>query len=172
MADDLAFDAAGAQQVFSGEHVVLSAQQAADLAERTEGWPAGLYLAAVVAKRGGEVAVVAGDDRYFSDYLYSESLARQPEDIQRFLCRTAVLEQLCGPLCDTVLQSSSSAEDLRRLEASNLFLVPLDRRRGGTATTRCTGSSCSANFVGPRRTSSRSCTYGRLIGSSPTGPLN
>ncbi len=130
VADDLAFDAAGAQQVFAGEHVVLSAQQAADLAERTEGWPAGLYLAAVVAKeRGGEVAVVAGDDRYFSDYLYSESLARQPEDIQRFLCRTAVLEQLCGPLCDTVLQSSSSAENLCRIEASNLFLVPLDRRR-------------------------------------------
>ncbi len=130
VADDLAFDAAGAQQIFSGEHVVISAQQAADLAERTEGWPAGLYLAAVVAKeRGDEAAVVAGDDRYFSDYLYSESLARQPEDIQRFLCRTAVLEQLCGPLCDTVLQSSGSAENLRRIEASNLFLVPLDRRR-------------------------------------------
>ena len=130
VADDLAFDAAGAQQVFSGENVVLSPEQAADVAERTEGWPAGLYLAAVVAKeRGGEVAVVTGDDRYFSDYLYSESLARQPEDIQRFLRRTAVLEQLCGPLCDAVLESSGSAEYLRRVEASNLFLVPLDRRR-------------------------------------------
>ena len=100
------------------------------MAARTEGWPAGLYLAAVVAKeRGGEVAVVTGDDRYFSDYLNSESLARQPEDIQRFLRRTAVLEQLCGPLCDAVLQSSGSAEYLRRVEAATLFLVPLDRRR-------------------------------------------
>ncbi len=126
---DLALDAAAAHQVFSAERVVISPEQAADLAERTEGWPAGLYLAAVVAKeRGGEIAVVAGDDRYFSDYLYREALGRQPEDIQRFLRRTAVLEQLCGPLCDTVLQSSSSAEDLRRIEASNLFLVPLDRR--------------------------------------------
>ena len=130
VAGDLALDAAGAHQIFSGEHVLLSPEQAAEMAERTEGWPAGLYLAAVVAKeRGGEVAVVAGDDRYFSDYLNHESLARQPEDIQRFLRRTAVLEQLCGPLCDAVLQSSGSAEYLRRVEASSLFLVPLDRRR-------------------------------------------
>ncbi len=130
VAGDLALDAAGAQRVFSGENVVLSPEQAAEMAARTEGWPAGLYLAAVVAKeRGGEVAVVTGDDRYFSDYLNSESLARQPEDIQRFLRRTAVLEQLSGPLCDAVLQSSGSAEYLRRVEASNLFLVPLDRRR-------------------------------------------
>ncbi len=130
VAGDLVFDAAGAQRVFSAENVVLSPEQAAEMAARTEGWPAGLYLAAVVAKeRGGEVAVVTGDDRYFSDYLNSESLARQPEDIQRFLRRTAVLEQLSGPLCDAVLQSSGSAEYLRRVEASNLFLVPLDRRR-------------------------------------------
>ena len=74
-------------------------------------------------------AASAGDDRYFSDYLYHESLARQPEDIQRFLRRTAVLDQLCGPLCDAVLQSSGSAGTCARLEASNLFLVPLDRRR-------------------------------------------
>ena len=130
VAGDLALDAAGAHYIFSGQNVLLSPQQAADLAERTEGWPAGLYLAAVVAKeRGGEVSVVAGNDRYFADYLYHESLVRQPEDIQHFLRRTAVLEQLSGPLCDAVLQSSSSAEDLRRVEASSLFLVPLDRRR-------------------------------------------
>ena len=130
VAGDLAFDAAGAHRIFSGENVVISPEQAADVAAHTEGWPAGLYLAAVVAKeRGGEVAVVTGDDRYFSDYLNSESLARQPEDVQRFLRRTAVLEQLCGPLCDAVLGSSDAGEYLRQVEASNLFLVALDRRR-------------------------------------------
>ena len=130
VATDLALDAAGARQIFSAEQVGLSPEQAAAVAERTEGWPVGLYLAAMVAREGhGLAGAVSGDDRYVADYLYHESLARLPEEVQQFLRRTAVLDQLSGPLCDAVLESSGSADQLRRLEASSLFVVALDRRR-------------------------------------------
>ena len=72
---------------------------------------------------------VSGDDRYVADYLYRESLSQLSEDAQRFLRRTAVLDQLCGPLCDALLMESGGQERLRHLEASNAFLIPLDRRR-------------------------------------------
>ena len=72
---------------------------------------------------------VSGDDRYVADYLYRESLMQLPESLQRFLRRTAVLDQLCAPLCDAVLGESGAQQRLRGLEASNLFLIPLDRRR-------------------------------------------
>jgi LuxR family maltose regulon positive regulatory protein len=72
---------------------------------------------------------VSGDDRYVADYLYRESLMLLPKKMQRFLRRTAILDQLCAPLCDAVLGESGGQERLRALEASNAFLVPLDRRR-------------------------------------------
>jgi LuxR family maltose regulon positive regulatory protein len=129
-AGDLTLDAAGAQQIFADAQVSLSPELAASVTERTEGWPAGLYLAAVIAKDShGHAPEVAGDDRYVADYLYRETLSQQPADMQRFLRRTAVLDQLSGPLCDAVLESSGAAGQLRRLEAASLFLVPLDRRR-------------------------------------------
>jgi LuxR family transcriptional regulator, maltose regulon positive regulatory protein len=129
-ADDLTLDAAGAQQIFANAQVSLSQEQAASVTERTEGWPAGLYFAAVIAKDShGQAPEVAGDDRYVADYLYRETLTQQPEDMQRFLRRTAVLDQLSGPLCDAVLESSGAAGQLRGLEAASLFLIPLDRRR-------------------------------------------
>lgn len=129
-AGDLALDAAGVQQIFSDAKVSLSAESAAAITERTEGWPVGVHLAAVIAKEGrGRARAVTGDDRYVADYLYREALIRQPEDVRQFLRRTAVLDQLGGPLCDAVLGSSDAAAQLRRLEASGLFLIPLDRRR-------------------------------------------
>ena len=130
MASDLALDAAGAEQIFSAAHVSLTRELAAAVTERTEGWPAGLYLAAVIANdSNGEALMVSGDDRYVADYLYRESLIRLPESVQRFLRRTAVLDQLCAPLCDALLGESGAQERLRGLEASSLFLIPLDRRR-------------------------------------------
>jgi LuxR family maltose regulon positive regulatory protein len=129
-AGDLALDADGARQVFDRARVSVTAEQAAAVTERTEGWPAGLYLAALIAKEGhGQDWSVTGEDRYVADYLYREALSRQPEDVQRFLCRTAVLDQLCGPLCDAVLGTSGAAGRLRDLEAASLFVIPLDRRR-------------------------------------------
>ena len=72
---------------------------------------------------------VSGDDRYVADYLYRESLSQQDAATQRFLRRTAVLDHLHGPLCDAVLDDSSGQERLQALEASNSFLIPLDRKR-------------------------------------------
>ncbi len=127
---DLAVDAAGAQQIFSAANVDLTPDLAAVVTDRTEGWPVGLYLAALIASRtDGEVVSVSGDDRYVADYLYRESLMHLSEDVQRFLRRTAILDQMCGSLCDSLLETSNAEELLRGLEASNLFLIPLDRRR-------------------------------------------
>ena len=98
--------------------------------KRTEGWPVGLYLAAVIARRNhGEAPAITGDDPYVADYLYREAMAQQSQDRQRFVCRTAVLDQLCGPLCDAVLGSSGAGGELRGLEATSLFVISLDRRR-------------------------------------------
>jgi LuxR family maltose regulon positive regulatory protein len=127
---DLALDSAGAEQIFAGAHVALTKEQATAVTERTEGWPVGLYLAALVAgDDSGMAATISGDDRYVSDYLYRESLSQLPESDQRFLRRTAVLDQLCAPLCETVLGESGAQRQLRKFEASNSFLIPLDRQR-------------------------------------------
>jgi LuxR family maltose regulon positive regulatory protein len=129
-AGDLALDAAAAQHIFSEAQVHLAPELAAALTERTEGWPVGLYLAALIAKESPEDAyTVAGDDRYVADYFYRVSLAQLPESTQRFLRRTAVLDQFSGPLCDAVVETSGAYAQLRDLEAANLFLIPLDRRR-------------------------------------------
>jgi LuxR family maltose regulon positive regulatory protein len=129
-AGDLALDAAGAQQIFSQAQVPLAPELAAAVTERTEGWPVGLYLAALIANESSDEALaVTGDDRYVADYLYRESLVQQPESVQRFLRRTAILDQLTGPLCDAILEESDAHHQLRDLEATSLFLVPLDRRR-------------------------------------------
>jgi len=127
---DLALDAAGAGQVFAHARVSVTPELAAAVAERAEGWPVGLYLAALIAKEShGQAQPVTGDDRYVADYLYREALIGQPKAIQRFLRRSAVLDQLCGPLCEAVLESSAAAAQLRRIEAHGLFVAPLDRER-------------------------------------------
>ena len=127
---DLALDAAGARQVFAHAHVSVTPEAATAAAEQTEGWPVGLWLAALIAKEShGQAGTVSGDDRYVADYLYHEALAGQPKAIQRFLRRTAVLDQLCGPLCEAVLGSSAAAMQLRRIEAHGLFVTPLDHQR-------------------------------------------
>ena len=129
-ADDLDLDAAGAEQIFAQAHVGLPRELADAVTERTEGWPVGIYLAALIVRDShGQALTVSGDDRYVADYLYRELLLQLPESLQRFLRRTAVLDQLCAPLCDAVLEESGGQERLRGLEASSLFLIPLDRRR-------------------------------------------
>jgi LuxR family transcriptional regulator, maltose regulon positive regulatory protein len=111
----------------------LAAEDVARLAERTEGWAAGLVLAGL-SLRGrpdpsGFIAAFHGDDRHVADYLVAEVLERQPEELRAFLLRTSVLGRLSGPLCDAVLETQGSAALLGELERSNLFLVPLDDRR-------------------------------------------
>jgi ATP/maltotriose-dependent transcriptional regulator MalT len=111
----------------------LAADEVERLTERTEGWAAGLYLAGL-SLRGrhdpaGFIAAFHGDNRHVADYLAADVLARQPEEITRFLLRTSVLRRLSGPLCDAVLEAEGSTGILGELERSNLFLVPLDDHR-------------------------------------------
>jgi LuxR family maltose regulon positive regulatory protein len=101
------------------------------LKERTEGWVAGLQLAALSlagrADKADFIGSFTGSHRYLVEYLLEEVVSRQPEAIQSFLQATAILNRLCGPLCDALLgESSSSAALLVRLEQTNLFVVALD----------------------------------------------
>lgn len=129
-AAELALDASGVQEVFAAQQVSVSPEQASLVAQRTEGWAAGLHLVALIAsERDSDDLAVSGDDRYLADFLYDQSLKHLSEDVQTFLRRTAILDELSGPLCDAVLGSSGSHCILRHLDETHMFLVPLDRRR-------------------------------------------
>jgi LuxR family maltose regulon positive regulatory protein len=103
------------------------------LHRRTEGWAAGLYLAALsLADRRDAAAFIrtfAGDNRHIVDYLMAEVLDGQPVQMRSFLLRTSVLGRLSGALCDAMLQTSGSASVLEKIERENLFVVPLDMSR-------------------------------------------
>ena len=110
----------------------------AALEARTEGWIAGLQLAALSLQGRADPAAFieafSGSHRYIIDYLVDEVLEHQPPDVRDFLMRTSILERLCGPLCHAVLNGEgtapgSSALTLHSLEHANLFLIPLDDRR-------------------------------------------
>jgi LuxR family transcriptional regulator, maltose regulon positive regulatory protein len=114
----------------------LAADEIAALESRTEGWIAGLQLAALSLQGQPDahrfIASFTGSHRFVLDYLVEEVLQRQPERIQRFLLHTAILQRLCGSLCDAVLQdpAGSGQATLEQLEHANLFLIPLDNERG------------------------------------------
>jgi len=104
------------------------------LADRTEGWVAGLQLAALSLQGRTDIAAFvagfSGSHRYVLDYLTEEVLARQPDHLVRFLLETSVLERLSGGLCDAVTGRADSQRLLEQAERANLFLVPLDEVRG------------------------------------------
>jgi LuxR family maltose regulon positive regulatory protein len=165
--DDLRFTAGEAASFLNQVMgLALTPQQIATLEARTEGWIAGLQLAALSLQglgSGQDVAgfmdAFAGSHRYIMDYLVEEVFSRQPRPIQEFLLHTSILERLCGPLCDAILDerpemvdvpsvdvssadtssadklsavvgpSSASQATLRYLEDHNLFTVPLDHER-------------------------------------------
>ena len=113
----------------------LLADDVAALEARTEGWIAGLQLAAL-SMRGKSaehvadfIAVFSGSNRHVIDYLAEEVLAQQPAEIHDFLCQTAILDRLTAPLCDAVTGRGDSDVILKQLEQDNLFLVPLDDHR-------------------------------------------
>jgi LuxR family maltose regulon positive regulatory protein len=138
----------------------LTPADVAALASRTEGWIAGLQMAAISMQQredpGGFIQDFTGSNRYILDYLVEEVIKRQPQDIQAFLLQTSVLDRLTGPLCDALLDTpargldasagairppspatqppilgaqSPSQQILEHLEASNLFIIPLDDER-------------------------------------------
>ena len=125
----------------------LSAEEIAALEARTEGWIAGLQLAAI-SMRGHQdtasfIKSFTGSHHFVLDYLMEEVLGQQSESVQTFLLRTSILDPLCGPLCDAVLlgdanwhptpsasgQETAGQETLEYLEHANLFIVPLDDER-------------------------------------------
>jgi LuxR family maltose regulon positive regulatory protein len=112
--------------------VGLDASELSELTDPTEGWPAGLYLAALSLRAGSPSPASAtgftGDDRFVSEYFRLELLSRLPTAEARFLKYTSVLDRMCGDLCDSVLETTRSAQTLQALERKNCFLVPLDRR--------------------------------------------
>jgi LuxR family transcriptional regulator, maltose regulon positive regulatory protein len=112
----------------------LPGEAVAALAARTEGWAAGLQLAALSLQGNtdvaGFVAAFSGSHRYVLDYLAEEVLGRQKEQVRGFLLETSVLERLSGELCDAVTGRAGSQAMLEQVERSGLFLVPLDEVRG------------------------------------------
>lgn len=110
--------------------LALSEEDIASLETRTEGWIAGLQLAAI-SMHGHEnvhafVSTFSGSHHYIIDYLVDEVLVLQPEDMQLFLIRTSILERFCPALCDAVLDVPNSRDILHKLDQANLFLIPLD----------------------------------------------
>jgi len=125
----------------------LSADDVRALDARTEGWIAGLQFAALAMRDRSDLAsfirAFTGSHRFVVDYLAEEVLARQPPHLQRFLTQTAILDRMCGPLCDAILLGEASLPSftpdpqnaaysqpiLEALERANLFLIPLDSER-------------------------------------------
>jgi len=118
----------------AGPDLSLPEPAVAALAARTEGWAAGLQLAALALRGRVDVdrfvAAFSGSHHFILDYLTEEVLDRQPEQVRAFLLETSILDRLCGPLCDAVTGRGDSQQLLEQLERANLFLVPLDEQRG------------------------------------------
>ncbi len=127
----LAFTEDGARSLLRAAGAELPDGEVAQLTLRTEGWAAGLYLAALspaeirLATGAGSVS---DDDRFVADFVQSELLSRLSTRDVSFLTRTSVLDRLSGALCDAVLEESGSTAVLEHLQRDNLFLVPLDGR--------------------------------------------
>ena len=111
----------------------LSVEDVTALASRTEGWIAGLQMAAVSMQGrediAGFVRAFTGSSRYILDYLVEEVLQRQTDSVQAFLLQTAILDRLTGPLCDALTGQDDGQATLDRMERSNLFIVPLGEER-------------------------------------------
>jgi LuxR family maltose regulon positive regulatory protein len=130
--EDLRLDEREAKQLLEAAGVELDASELSELTERTEGWPAGLYLAALSMQAGAlstaTAAGFSGDDRFVSEYFRFELLSRLPAAEAHFLKYTSMLDRMSGGLCDAVLETTRSADTLEALAGRNGFVVPLDRR--------------------------------------------
>ncbi len=131
---DLRLDAAGAQKMFADRFgLELDIDVAQTLCDKTEGWPAGVQLAALSCASDRDpatfIASFSGTDRNVVDYLTSEVLSRVSDQTRAFLLRTSILDEFSAGLCDAVVGSNDSAIMLEKLEQDAMFLVPLDSER-------------------------------------------
>lgn len=128
---DLQLDAVGARQVFeylgAGELTEVDLERVLD---RTEGWPTGIALAAIVAREGGDPVEVFGDDQSIAEYLYRACFAQLDRDDQEFLRRTAIFDEVAAACSDAVLGREDSRAKLHAYESRGLFLVQVNRREG------------------------------------------
>jgi LuxR family transcriptional regulator, maltose regulon positive regulatory protein len=130
--EELAFSDRDARLVVQKTDQGLSERQASEIVAACEGWPTGLYLAALAAggrTRSERPVGPAGSDRYLADYMRAEFLSQLSAKETRFLRRTAILDELIGPLCNAVLRDDGSEQELRKLARRN-FVLPVDRARG------------------------------------------
>ncbi len=129
---DLQLNEDEARLLLEAAGVELDPGELSGLTQRTEGWPAGLYLAALSLQVGAPSSATpagfTGDDRFISDYFRHELLSRLPAADAQFLKHTSALDRMCAGLCDSVLGATGSANKLESLERRNCFVVPLDRR--------------------------------------------
>jgi LuxR family maltose regulon positive regulatory protein len=132
-AADLAFTVEEAGELFVANGLALSDEAVRTLWARTEGWSAGLRLAALSLQDRDEpdafIEEFAGDDRAVGDYLLAEVLDRQGLRLRRFLLRTSIAERICGDLADAVTGGTGGADTLAELERTNGFVIGLDSRR-------------------------------------------
>jgi len=133
-ADALRFSPREAEALLNDLHDLdLDDATVGQLHERTEGWVAGLFLAALSlrGRRDADAFVedFAGDDRHIADYLCAEVLAGQPPELRVFLLHTSILDRFCPRLCEAVTGAGGGRRLLADIERSNLLLVPLDTRR-------------------------------------------
>jgi len=136
---DLRFTPAEAAAFLSSLELDLTLADVAALEERTEGWVAGLQMAAIsmqarkqthkAADLTGFIQAFKGSHHFVLDYLIEEVLNQQPPDVHQFLLQTSILERMSAPLCDAVTERTDSQAMLTRLERANLFLIPLDDQR-------------------------------------------
>jgi LuxR family transcriptional regulator, maltose regulon positive regulatory protein len=130
---ELAMTSNEATQLLHAAGLPVGGSESAMLVERTEGWPAALYLAAVALREerhlGRALESFAGSDALVLDYLRDEMLDGLTRGRLAFMLGTAVLDRVSGPLCDAVLQTTGSAQTLEEMERANLFLMPTDRKR-------------------------------------------
>ncbi len=131
--EDLRFSLEETKAFLQLMHLQLEPEQMQVLEERTEGWIAGLQLAALSMQKRPDVAefvtAFSGSNRYVLDYVLEEVLQQQSEQIQNFLLFTAILNRLTGPLCEAVTGQSDGQATLEWLERANMFLVGLDDNR-------------------------------------------
>jgi LuxR family transcriptional regulator, maltose regulon positive regulatory protein len=129
-ADDLAFNPEEASSLLIADGVQLSGDGLSELMRRTEGWPAGLYLATLSLTGRADpsefVHHFSGNNRFIGDYLTEEVLSRQNDNVRQFILDMSIVDRFTAPLCDYMNGGRPSAKILRDLQHTNLFLIPLD----------------------------------------------
>jgi ATP/maltotriose-dependent transcriptional regulator MalT len=167
-ADDLRFSVAEARALFGAAGVQLSQDALAQLHRRTEGWAAGLRLAALSLAGHPDpdrfAAEFSGSERTVADYLLAEVLDRQSAQVRRLLLRTSLLGRVSGDLADLLTGASGGERILQDLERAGAFVVSLDAARRGSVTTACSPTCCSWSCAAPSQMRSPHCTAQPLGG--------